>query len=157
MRPGNSAVLSAMLTATLVAAPQTGDDAHADSINRARGMLGMLAAKDFNAFLAVCDSDMTLTTPYEMIEDMWRHVEKNCGKYVGELRAEARSAGSSVIVTLVSQFERAVRNVQITLDTDHHAAALLFIQSTERVSYEPPAYAKPDSFVEKDAELAGVY
>lgn len=154
IRPGISAVLSAMLTTTLVAAPQTGDDAHATSIERARSMLGMIVAKDFNAFLAVCDSDMTIMMPYEMIEDMWRHVEKDCGKYVGELRAEAKPAGSRVIVTLVSQFERAVRNIQITLDMDRLAARLLFIASTERVSYEPPAYAKPDSFREKDAVVS---
>lgn len=149
-----SAVLSAMLTTTLVAAPPTGDDTHAKSIERARSMLGMIVAKDFNAFLRVCNRDMSMTMPYAMIEDMWRHVEKDCGTYVGELRVEAQPVENRVVVTLVSQFERAVRDIQITLNTDGLAARLLFIRSTAGFSYEAPAYAKPDSFREKDAVVS---
>ena len=120
-----------------------------DEITFARAFVELLVRKDFSAAVATFDETMKTAMPEAKLQETWNAVLAQVGpfKQAGKARTEKRGAYTIAIVTC--EFHHTAIDIKIVFDQTKRIAGLFFAPATN-VDYTPPAYAKADSFREKE-------
>ena len=127
-------------------------DETANLITAARAFIDLLVKKDFAAAVTTFDDTMKTAMPEAKMQETWNTVLAQVGgfKQAGKARTEKRGGYTIIIVT--SEFENAKLDIKVVFDQAKRIAGLFFAPATN-VDYAPPAYAKPDSFREKELTI----
>lgn len=120
-------------------------------IAKAEDMLSALEAGNYMAAVKDFDATMTKAAPPEKMKQVWEAVNKQLGglKQKKGIRTEAGAQYDTVYITL--EFERSKVDMKVVFNKDKQIAGQFF--TPPPVPYSPPAYADPDSFIEKEVEF----
>src|SRR6202008_500573 len=127
-------------------------DETASLITAARAFIEQLVNKNFTAAVGSFDDTMKGAMPEPKMQETWNAVLAQFGpfKQAGKARTEKRGVYTIVIVT--AEFQHASLDIKVVFDQSKRIAGLFFAPATN-VEYTPPAYAKPDSFREKEMTI----
>ena len=127
-------------------------DETASLITAARAFIEQLVNKNFTAAVGSFDDTMKGAMPEPKMQETWNAVLAQVGpfKQAGKARTEKRGVYTIVIVT--AEFQHASLDIKVVFDQSKRIAGLFFAPATN-VEYTPPAYAKPDSFREKEMTI----
>jgi dienelactone hydrolase len=129
----------------LVTAAQAQDDFTTD----ARAFIELLVNKKFATAVEQFDPTMKAALPEAKLNETWNSVLAQAGpfKQAGAARSEKRGDFNVVIVTC--DFQNAALDVSVVFDQQRRVAGLFFAPA-KKGEYAPPAYAKTETFNEKE-------
>lgn len=124
--------------------PRTDED-------RVRELVGKLAAHDFDGAVATFDDRMSAALSADKLAGVWAQVEAQAGAFKAIDSVEVKASGDARVVLVKANFERAALLVRVSFrGDDPRVAGLFFAPGDSAADWQTPAYAKPDSFEEKD-------
>ncbi|HEY5610710.1 MAG TPA: DUF3887 domain-containing protein, partial [Thermoanaerobaculia bacterium] len=132
-----------------------GSDA-ASSPNRsaeASAFVDLLVGGHFAEAGAKFDATMKSALPEETLRETWASVRAAAGPFESLARVNAEQYGAYDIVIVTAKFENALLDIKVVFDSEGRIAGLFFLPSQPPPDLEPPAYAKPGSFVERDVTV----
>ncbi len=124
-------------------APVIGDDV------RARDFIDKLAHRDFtDASVAFSDS-MHTAMPPDKLELLWTQLQQQLGPFASIDNIEVKlEAGMSLALVTTAFASRRVL-IRVVFSSDHHIAGLSILP----VPWQPPPYATPDAFEEREVSI----
>lgn len=127
--------------------PRTDED-------RARDLIAKLVAHDFAGAVATFDDRMSAALPADKLAGVWTQVESQAGVFKAIDSVDVKAAGEARVVLLTATFERTALLVRVSFRADDpRVAGLFFTPGDLAASWQPPPYAKLDSFEEKDVQV----
>jgi dienelactone hydrolase len=148
----SSAVI--LVASLLSAQPQAPASAEADElITKARAFLEALNRGDFQA--AVTDFDATMMKVFgpDKLAEFWKEVPEKMGAFKRQTAARREELGPYDIVLVTCEFEKVTLDARVVFDKAGKIAGLQFVPSLPPAKYEPPAYADPAKFEEKEVTV----
>jgi dienelactone hydrolase len=139
---------------TATAAPvATSVRASGQAVAVAQTFVDALIAGDYTEAVKPFDSTMADGMPPDLLQETWETLIKQLGVVQGQggMRSEKQGASDVVFVTL--EFERAVLDAKVVLDSEGQIIGLWFVPpqaSSDAPEYVPPAYVTADSFQEEE-------
>ena len=121
-------------------------------VTAARSFVELLVRKDFTTAVATFDDTMKTAMPEAKLQETWNTVLAQVGAFKQVTRTRTEKRGAYTIVFVTSDFQNAALDIKVVFDQSKHIAGLFFAPATH-AEYAPPAYAKPDSFREKDVTI----
>lgn len=125
------------------------DEQYQREIDRAREVFKLIVDGKYEEFVLASTEEVREKLPADGLKQIWIGITGTVGAYVKEMKATAVPVRQWVAVDLVSQFESAALNVRVTLDGEGKVAGLLFLPTSEGVTYEAPEYADRSKFREE--------
>ncbi len=128
--------------------PRTDED-------RARDLVGKLAAHDFAGAVATFDDKMSAALPADKLAGVWTQVETQAGAFKAIDSVEVKVTGEAHVVLVKATFERAPLVLRVSFRADDPRVAGLYVVpgDSAAAAWQPPPYAKLDSFEEKDVQV----
>jgi dipeptidyl aminopeptidase/acylaminoacyl peptidase len=114
-------------------------------IKQAEDFLDTMVRGDFATATAGFDDTMKRVMPSDQLEKTWKSVLSSAGQFKsrGSVRTDKVQVYDIVIITC--EFEKAPIDVKVVFNASRQIAGLSL-----NTSYTPPAYAKKDSFTERE-------
>ena len=142
-----SVVLSILVFAGTV--QTTWGQAQDESVTDARAFIELLVNKKFASAVEQFDSTMKTALPETKLAETWTSVQAQVGpfKQAGAARSEKR--GEFTVVVVTCDFQNLALDVSVVFDQQKRVAGLFFAPA-KKADYVPPAYAKADTFREKE-------
>ncbi len=125
-------------------------------IGRAEAFVDAMSRGDYASAAAVLDAKMTEVFGPDKMAEFWKAVPARFGAFrrrVASRRDEPVPPYDIVLVTC--EFEKTTLDARVVLDREGRVAGLNFVPSLPPVKYEPPDYARPEAFEEKDVRIGG--
>ena len=146
-RSSVSVVLSILVFAGTV--QTTWGQAQDESVTDARAFIELLVNKKFATAVEQFDSTMKTALPETKLAETWTSVQAQVGpfKQAGAARSEKR--GDFTVVVVTCDFQNLALDVSVVFDQQKRVAGLFFAPA-KKADYVPPAYAKTDTFREKE-------
>ena len=130
---------------------QTQDETAA-LIADARSFVELLVAKNFAAAVTKFDDTMKAALPEAKLQETWNAVLTQAGAFKQAGKARSEKHGAYTVVFVTCHFQNTSLDIRVAFDQYKRVGGLFFVPAT-KVEYSPPAYAKPDSFREKDTTV----
>jgi dienelactone hydrolase len=99
------------------------------------------------------DDTMKKALPGDGLQDLWKKVLSQVGAFQKQLGVRSEKAGVYVVVLVTCKFEKATLDVKVVYDKEQRVSGLNFLPADVKELYPPPAYARPDSFSEKEVKV----
>jgi uncharacterized protein len=115
----------------------------------ARAILADLSAGNFDKVVARYDDAMAAALPLEKLTASWNGVISQVGAFQSVTKIELEEKGPYHIVYATCAFEKLPLTFQITFNSKGQFAGFRSVSPASRAPWNPPAYAKPDSFDER--------
>ena len=121
-------------------------------IKAAKDFVKLLEKRDFSRAVRCFDSTMKSAMPKEKLIATWDTVLAKAGPFKKQVAANKLKHQQFEVVFVTCEFERATLNVQVVLNSEKKVSGLFFRFRPGLLSaaYQPPMYAQPESFREKD-------
>jgi len=121
---------------------------------KARQFLAALEKGDFKLAARDFDETMLKVSGPEKLEPFWKEqFPKQVGAFKKQTAARRDQLGGYEIVLVTCVFEKATLDARIVFDKAGKIAGFSFVPSVPAVKYEPPAYADPAKFEEKEVTV----
>jgi dienelactone hydrolase len=121
--------------------------------DRARDLVGKLAAHDFAGAIATFDDQMSAALPVAKLEAVWSQIESQSGAFQKIDSVEVKPSGDTRMVVVTASFERAPLRLRVVFKGSDRVAGFFVAPVETAVAWEPPPYAKPDAFEERPVQV----
>jgi dienelactone hydrolase len=115
----------------------------------ARAFIADLAAHRFSAALGRCTGTMRAAFPVWKLAGEWAEGERAFGPFQAVDEARVSTEGSHRVVVLSAHFARRGEGLRVVFEADGRVAGFSFV----RLEWEPPAYAAPARFTEREVSV----
>ena len=135
---------------------QAGASAQAEDelIVKARQFLAALEKGDFNLAARDFDETMRKVSGPDKLEAFWKvQFPAQVGAFKKQTAARRDKLGAYDIVLVTCVFEKATLDARVAFDKAGKIAGFGFVPSLPPAKYEPPAYADPAKFEEKEVTV----
>ena len=131
-------------------------EAQADkSETAARQFVDLLVKEDFSSAVKIFDATMKKAMSADKLRQTWGAILGQVGQFKKQTALRKEKIQQYDVVFVTCEFERTALDIKVVLDTAGKVAGLFFLPSKPIYKYDPPAYAKPDSYTEKEV-LVGI-
>ena len=121
---------------------------------KARQFLAALEKGDFNLAVRDFDETMLKVSGPEKLEPFWKEqFPKQVGAFKKQTAARREKLGAYEVVFVTCKFEKATLDARVVFDKAGKVAGFGFVPSLPPAKYEPPAYADPVRFEEKEVTV----
>jgi dienelactone hydrolase len=144
------AIGSVMLSAAVLAQRPGSED---ELVVRARAFVTALSRDDFQAAAKDFDETMLKVSGPEKLAEFWKQVPERLGVFKKMDDARRGKLGAYDIVLVTCEFEKTSLDIRVVFDQDKKIAGFQFVPPAPPVKYEPPKYADPTRFEEKDVTV----
>ena len=135
-------------------AQQQPSPAAADAlITKARAFVGALSRSDFRAAAGDFDETMLKVSGPDKLAEFWKQVPDRLGAFKKQNAARREKLGPYDIVLVTCDFEKATLDIRVVFDAAGKIAGFQFVPPASAVKYEPPSYADPAKFVEREVTI----
>ncbi|MCZ7538991.1 MAG: alpha/beta fold hydrolase [Anaerolineae bacterium] len=126
-----------------------------DPLAIAQAAVDHLIAGDYEAAAADFDAQMIQAVPDAALQQVWEQLVQQAGPLQEQGTAQTATQGEFTIVTYRLLFERAAFEIQITISGAGQVAGLFLRPAATEpaLPWEPPTYADPSAFVEREIVL----
>jgi dienelactone hydrolase len=123
--------------------------------DRARDLVGRLAAHDFAGAVATFDDQMSAALPVDKLQGVWSQIESQAGAFQRFESVEVKPAGSgdTRVALVKASFERAPLLVRVVFRGSDRVAGFFVAPGDTAASWQPPPYAKVDAFEERPVQI----
>jgi hypothetical protein len=156
-------VLSACAAPTITPAVPTGSPrptpigtplSEQAAVALAQKTIAFMIAQDFAGAYSNFDQTMQAALPEAQLQQAWDSLIKQAGAYQSTLDTLPPTQQAQYLIVIITlQFEKAPIDLRVVIDpTSGKVSGLRFVpnQSVAAKKYQPPAYADPNSFEERD-------
>ena len=121
----------------------------------AKELVEQLVREDFSGAAKNFDDTMKGVMLPEKLQQVWKAVLTQAGAFKKQTGARTERLQQFDIVFVTCEFEKVTVDVKVVFNGERQIAGLFFqpAASSGSNSYKPPAYARPDSFREKDVTV----
>ncbi len=116
---------------------------------RAKDFIAMLAHADVHGAFAMFDDRMRGAMPVDKLAELWSELQKQVGPYVSVDRVELEAEAGMQIASATTAFAGKRVVIRIVFAPDHRIAGL----SVAPLPWQPPSYATPDAFEEREVSI----
>src|SRR3569832_1172794 len=127
----------------------TSSQAQDDFTTDARAYIELLVSKKFATAVVLFDATMKTALPEAKLSETWNAVLGQTGPFKQAGSAKVEKRGDFTVVVVTCDFQYAAIDVSVVFDQQKRVAGLFFAPAIKG-EYAPPAYAKADSFREKE-------
>ena len=114
----------------------------------ARRFVDQISAGNFDKAVESFDPTMTRVMPAAKLEEAWKGLEKQNGKFKAVLGSHAEKVSKYEIIYVTCEFEQNSIDVKVVLASDNSVAGLFFVPV-----YRVPEYVDPAKFDENEMEF----
>ncbi len=134
---------------TIVAIPAPAPARDVGDDVRAREFIDKLVHRDFAGASVPFSDAMHSAMPPDKLELLWAQMQQQLGSFatVDGIEVKLESGMSIALVTTSFELKKVV--VRVVFSSDHHIAGLSILP----VPWQPPAYATPDAFEEREVSI----
>ncbi len=119
----------------------------------ATDLVNSLVKQDFVRAAQNFDDSIKAQLPPEKLQASWQELTTQIGAFKKTIATDNRSIKEFFVVTIASEFERANIDIVITFNNDKKVIGLNFQPSKVASEYQPPTYAKLNSFREQEVTV----
>jgi len=119
-------------------------------ILKARQFLEALNNNDFQTAVRDFDQTMMRVSGPDKLAEFWKQVPGMFGAFKKQAAARREELGPYSIALVTCEFEKVTMDARVVFDKNKKIAGFQFIPSLPPAKYEPPQYANPDFFEEKE-------
>jgi dienelactone hydrolase len=141
------------LVLPLLVYPQAAASPEDDLIIRARAFLDALSRGDFEAATRDFDATMMKLSGPDKLAEFWKEVPERMGAFKRQTAARRDHMGVYEIALVTCEFEKVTLDARVVFDKDKKIAGFQFVPSLPPAKYEPPAYADPAKFEERELTI----
>jgi dienelactone hydrolase len=123
-----------------------------ERIAAAQEFVDLLVKGDYAIAEEKLDDTMKAVAPASKLEELWDSLQKQVGTFQQQTGVHTDRAQGYDLVFVTCQFEQTLLDVKVVLNTSGQIAGLFFLPALPS-TYEPPAYAKADSYQEQDVTV----
>ena len=127
----------------------TPSSASTDAEPLAKQFVSFLAEEDFPKAAACFDATMKDALPLDKLKETWANLLKQAGPFQKMAGTRADTYQQYRIVFVTCQFQKQQFTVKVVVDRAGKVAGLFFLPG-ESTAYQPPGYAQPSLFQEKE-------
>jgi len=120
---------------------------------RARHLLDSLSRNDFEAAVRDFDETMMRVLGPEKLAEFWKQVPGKFGAFKRQMQARREELAPYSIAVVTCEFEKVTLDARIVFGKDKRIAGFNFVPSLPPAKYDPPKYANPDFFEEKEVTI----
>jgi dienelactone hydrolase len=124
-------------------------------ILKARAFLSALDRGDFEAAAANFDENMLKVSGPDKLAEFWKQVPDRFGAFKRQTAARRDKLASYDIALVTCEFEKVTLDARVVFDKAGKIAGFQFVPSLPPAKYEPPKYADPARFEEKETTVGG--
>ncbi len=148
-------VWMAVLVAALPLDAASGQESGAgpDLAVSAERFVARLEQGDFSGAVQPFDETMTKAMPPEKLEGAWKSVVAQAGPLKRRVGVRVAKVPKYHVAVVTCEFEKSTLDVKVVYDGEGKITGLWFAPSASAAKYEPPPYAKQDSFEEKEVSF----
>jgi uncharacterized protein len=147
-------LLAALVLAIMIipAFPAPDVSAGADElVNKARRFLDRLDKGDFTRAAADFDTTMTGVFGPDKLAEFWKEVPVRLGGFRRQTAARTEKLGPYDIVLVTCEFAKVTLDARVVFNAGGQIAGFQFVPTLPPAEYQPPAYADPGLFEEREA------
>ncbi len=141
------------LVSSLLSHPQANVAPEDDLIVSARAFLDALNRGDFQAAAGDFDATMMNVSGPDKLAEFWKQVPERMGPFKRQTAARRERLGEYEVALVTCEFEKVTLDARIVFDKEKKIAGFQFIPSLPPAKYEPPAYAAPTKFEEREVKV----
>lgn len=141
------------LVSSLLSHPQANVAPEDDLIVSARAFLDALNRGDFQAAAGDFDVTMMNVSGPDKLAEFWKQVPERMGPFKRQTAARRERLGEYEVALVTCEFEKVTLDARIVFDKEKKIAGFQFIPSLPPAKYEPPAYAAPTKFEEREVKV----
>ena len=143
-----------LVTSILFAQQITPSSAETDElVIKAQAFLEALSRGDFQAAVKDFDATMMKVSGPEKLAEFWNQVPEKMGVFKRQTAARRDELGPYDIVLVTCEFEKVTLDARVVFEKAGKIAGFQFVPSLPPAKYEPPAYADPAKFEEKEVTV----
>jgi len=120
----------------------------------AKEFVELLAKEDFAEAVKNFDSTMKGALPEEKLREAWKSLTQKVGPFRKQISVRTEKLWQLDIVFVTCEFEKSILDVKVVFNNRKEISGLWFVPNRPPAQYKPPTYAKPDSFCEKEVQVA---
>jgi dienelactone hydrolase len=129
----------------------------AERITSAQEFVDLLVRGDYTTAEGKLDDQMKMALPHGKLEELWSSLQEQAGTFQQQTGVHTDQTKGYDVVFVTCQFEQTLLDVKVVMDASGKIAGLFFLpalpSTPEPSTYEPPAYAKTDSFQEQEVTV----
>lgn len=119
----------------------------------AKDFIQSLAEADFSTAAEHFDAAMKKAAPPQKLRQIWDSLITQHGRFEKQTDTHVKNIARYKAVFVTCQFEKALVDLQVTFNSSEQIAGFFIVQTRSRTTYQPPEYAKSDSFIEKEVKV----
>jgi len=116
----------------------------------AKEFVELLVEEEFSSAVSNFDSVMEKVMPSEKLQEVWKSLIAQTGPFRRQVGFRTEQVRQFDIVFVTCQFDKLALDVKVVFNGEGQITGLWFVPSQPAAEYKPPAYAKPDTFREKE-------
>jgi dienelactone hydrolase len=122
-------------------------------IVKARAFLNALEKGDFEAAAKDFDATMMQVSGPDKLGEFWKQVPEKLGSFKKQTAARRDQFGGYEVALVTCEFEKVTLDARVVFDKEKRIAGFQFVPSLPPAKYEPPPYADPAKFEEREVTV----
>jgi dienelactone hydrolase len=122
-------------------------------IVKARALLSALEKGDFAAAAQDFDATMMKVSGPDKLAEFWKQVPEKLGSFKKQTAGRRDQFGGYEVALVTCEFEKVTLDARVVFDKDKKIAGFQFVPSLPPAKYEPPSYADPAKFDEREVTV----
>jgi dienelactone hydrolase len=125
-----------------------------------RDLVNQLAARQFDKVEAQFDDQMKAALPVSKLPEVWDSILAQTGPFKSIVATKSMEKQGLAAIIITCEFERATLDAKVYMDSRGMVKGLFFEPTSSSpegmanaAEWKPPAYAKPDTFHERDTTI----
>jgi len=123
-----------------------------ERIAAAQEFVDLLVKGEYATVQEKLDDTMKAALPGSKLEEVWTSLQSQAGAYQQQTGVYTDRIQGYDVVFVTCQFEQMLLDVKVVFDATGQVAGLFFLPALP-TTYEPPPYAKADTFQEQDVTV----
>jgi len=118
-----------------------------------RQVVADLAARHFDKVCAQFDEKVSAALPLDKLAEGWDSLLAQAGDFVSIEKSWEKERREFHVVHVITVFRKTRLDTIVTFDAQKRIAGLHFVPAETTPAWQPPAYAKPESFHEREVTV----
>jgi dienelactone hydrolase len=123
---------------------------HEQHIALAQVLVNQLLAGEFEKAVEPFDGTMKAGLPAAALKQVWAGTVTQFGEFKQAAAVRAEKVDKYVVVFITMEFAQGKLDCKVVFDRESRVTGLFFVPSGK---YQPPKYARPDSFTEQEVQI----
>ena len=119
----------------------------------AKEFVASLAKEEFPDAAGSFDSVMKKALPSEKLREGWKSLVAQAGPFQRQVGVRTERMGEYAAVFVICEFEKAAVDIKVVFNSASQITGLWFLPGKPATEYEPPAYARPHTFREREIRV----